>query len=298
MNQNLKRLIYSREEEAMNLELSLNMVKKLKKYWKQFESYCLDKNIDYYDNLQIHNFLSDKYDCLLSNNTTNLSKKQKEAIKAMLLLIDINNVFTNTNITYKDINISDYYQELLFDYLKFWREVKNNSETTLKKKKIYTILFFKYLLDNKIMDINKLNKEVILKYLDSIKNDLLSKKISINWNLKSIFLYLNDNNILKNNFNTLVPITKRYKNKKLPVVFSKEDKESILNAVKNNVNKTKAGYRNYAILLLIARLGVRKIDAINLKWENIDWQNNVISFTQSKTKKIMFCHYQMMWEKQ
>ena len=190
MKQNLTELIYLREEEAMNLELSLNMVNTMKRYWKEFKNYCLAKDISYFDNNQIHLYLKDNYNCLLINNTNNLSKKQKEVIKAMLLLIDINNISKYTVITYKDIPLNDYYINILNNYLDFWQNIKNNSESTIKKKKIFTILFFNYLIDNNIYDLKELNKEILLKYLDNIKNDLLSKKISIYWNLKSIFLYL------------------------------------------------------------------------------------------------------------
>ena len=286
MKQNLTELIYLREEEAMNLELSLNMVNAMKRYWKEFKSYSLAKNISYFDNNQIHLYLKDNYNCLLINNTNNLSKKQKEVIKAMLLLIDINNISKYTVITYKDIPLNDYYKEVLNNYLDFWQNIKNNSESTIKKKKIFTILFFNYLIDNNINDLKELNKEILLKYLDNIKNDLLSKKISIYWNLKSIFLYLNDSGILKDNFNLLIPITKRYKQKKLPSCFTKEDSEAIINAIKEEVSNTPAGYRNYAMFLMIMRLGIRKIDVINLKWENINWESNTITFIQSKTKKI------------
>lgn len=115
---------------------------------------------------------------------------------------------------------------------------------------------------------------------------MLSKKISIYWNLKSIFLYLNDSNILKNNFNLIIPITKRYKQKKLPSCFTKEDSIAIINSIKKDVGLTPASYRNYAILLMIMRLGIRKSDVINLKWENINWHNNTITFVQCKTKKV------------
>ena len=286
MKQNLTELIYLREEEAMNLELSLNMVNTMKRYWKEFKNYCLAKDISYFDNNQIHLYLKDNYNCLLINNTNNLSKKQKEVIKTMLLLIDINNISKYTVITYKDIPLNDYYMNILNNYLDFWQNIKNNSESTIKKKKIFTILFFNYLIDNNISDLKELNKEILLKYLDNIKNNLLSKKISIYWNLKSIFLYLNDSGILKDNFNLLIPITKRYKQKKLPSCFTKEDSEAIINAIKEEVSNTPAGYRNYAMLLMIMRLGIRKIDVINLKWENINWESNTITFIQSKTKKI------------
>ena len=84
----------------------------------------------------------------------------------------------------------------------------------------------------------------------------------------------------------LIPITKRYKQKKLPSCFTKEDSEAIINAIKEEVSNTPAGYRNYAMFLMIMRLGIRKIDVINLKWENINWESNTITFIQSKTKKI------------
>lgn len=157
MKQNLTELIYLREEEAMNLELSLNMVNTMKRYWKEFKNYCLAKDISYFDNNQIHLYLKDNYNCLLINNTNNLSKKQKEVIKAMLLLIDINNISKYTVITYKDIPLNDYYMNILNNYLDFWQNIKNNSESTIKKKKIFTILFFNYLIDNNIYDLKELN---------------------------------------------------------------------------------------------------------------------------------------------
>ena len=95
MKQDLKELIYLREEEAMNLELSLNMVKTMKRYWNEFKDYCNNKNISYYDINKLHLYLKDKYNCLLTNNITSLSKKQKDAIKAMLLLVNINNILYN-----------------------------------------------------------------------------------------------------------------------------------------------------------------------------------------------------------
>lgn len=44
-----------------------------------------------------------------------------------------------------------------------------------------------------------------------------------------------------------------------------------------------SGKRDYAIVLLVARLGIRIGDVNNLKFENIDWRKNNISFVQNKT---------------
>ena len=107
MKQNLEELIYLREEEAMNIELSLNQVKIMKRYWKEFKNYCINKNINYFEFNQINMFLNDRYNCLLSNNNI-LNSKQKEVIKAMFILIDINNISKYILTTYKDIKLKEY----------------------------------------------------------------------------------------------------------------------------------------------------------------------------------------------
>ena len=207
MKQNLEELIYLREEEAMNIELSLNQVKIMKRYWKEFKNYCINKNINYFEFNQINMFLNDCYNCLLSNNNI-LNSKQKEVIKAMFILIDINNISKYIITTYKDIELNDYYNQKLEEYLYFYENIMNNATSTLTRKKKFTILFFKYLIDNKVNNLTELNKQIILNYIDSLKNNLLNQKITAYWNLKSIFLYLNDSCILQNTFDLLIPTIK------------------------------------------------------------------------------------------
>ena len=43
------------------------------------------------------------------------------------------------------------------------------------------------------------------------------------------------------------------------------------------------GIRDYAIILLIARLGLRSSDVANLRFSNIDWEKEIIRLTQVKT---------------
>lgn len=45
------------------------------------------------------------------------------------------------------------------------------------------------------------------------------------------------------------------------------------------------GKRNYAILLMVTRLGIRTCDIRELKLLDINWQDNRIDFTQMKTNK-------------
>jgi integrase len=45
------------------------------------------------------------------------------------------------------------------------------------------------------------------------------------------------------------------------------------------------GKRNYAILMLASKLGIRASDICNLAFENLKWETNTIEFIQKKTGK-------------
>ena len=47
------------------------------------------------------------------------------------------------------------------------------------------------------------------------------------------------------------------------------------------------GKRNYAMTLLASRLGLRASDIANLRFSQIDWDNNLITLTMQKTHKII-----------
>ena len=268
----------------MNMEFSQHSTMIMKRYWKEFLMYCYNQDIKYYDLKYVHLFLKDKYFCKLINNKCELTKEQKNAAKSMNILVDINCINTFIKIKEKNIELNDYYLDLLNNYLDFWKNIKNNSDETIQDKKSETIKLFRYLIENNISHIRDFNKNEILKFLDINKNKTRSQRISINWNLRSLFIFLDDSEILKNNYEKILPVIKRIKERKLPATFEKDDVEKIINYLKDNVDSTSAGYRNYAMFLIAARLGLRKIDIINLKWNNIDWENNLIKLTQMKTK--------------
>lgn len=67
---------------------------------------------------------------------------------------------------------------------------------------------------------------------------------------------------------------------KIPSVWLRDEVLELLAAIDRG---NPSGKRDYAIILLVARLGVRVGDVNNLKFENIDWRKNSIEFVQNKT---------------
>lgn len=79
-----------------------------------------------------------------------------------------------------------------------------------------------------------------------------------------------------------LPQIKTFYAPRVPRVWKPAEVRAVLNSIDRG-NPT--GKRDYAILLIIARLGLRAVDIKEMKLENLNWDKNTIEIVQSKTKK-------------
>ena len=77
-----------------------------------------------------------------------------------------------------------------------------------------------------------------------------------------------------------VPAVRSSKQARVPSVWGPGEVERILEAIDRG---NPCGKRDYAIVLLIARLGLRGIDLKRLEFGDFDWPGNRLSVTQAKT---------------
>jgi len=96
----------------------------------------------------------------------------------------------------------------------------------------------------------------------------------------SFFQYAFRHGLTQEDFSIIVPSVARHT--PVPSVYSPEEVESILAATAKSRMVRK---RNFAIILIVARLGLRSCDVANLKFENIHFERETIELTQIKTKE-------------
>jgi integrase len=77
-----------------------------------------------------------------------------------------------------------------------------------------------------------------------------------------------------------VPVVKSSRQARIPSVWDPADVTKILQAVDRG---NPCGKRDYAIILLITRLGLRGIDVKRLRFGDLDWPGNRLSVVQAKT---------------
>ncbi len=97
---------------------------------------------------------------------------------------------------------------------------------------------------------------------------------------RNFFSFLYERGYTAHDLAPLLPKVRTSRNASIPYVWSKADIKKLLGAIDRNDPK---GKRDYAILLIAIRLGLRIGDIRSLKKSSIDWNRKTINLKMSKT---------------
>jgi site-specific recombinase XerD len=164
------------------------------------------------------------------------------------------------------------------DYLHF--RSTSVSEARLKSIKIYLERFCEYTDSISVSSAHHLNVEIIQGFMKSCCIYTKSTIASTAGCLRGYLEYLHVHGISKSNLSIFIPYFPNRKESLVPSAYSAEDVENLLSCVDRDHSR---GKRDYAMLLLAARLGLRSSDICGLEFSSIDWERNQINIIQQKT---------------
>lgn len=167
---------------------------------------------------------------------------------------------------------------LMLTFLKE-QEYLNKTKFTVENFKRILRYFVDFLHANGITSIQNVTVDHVVEFID---NTQLAKAYHIN-TMRVLFRYLNDSGIFPNSICDFIRSYKVYHgSSKLPSTYTEDEVRKIENSVERRSN---IGIRNYAMLLLSTRLGLRISDISNIKFSDIDWDKNIVFIIQQKTKR-------------
>ena len=156
------------------------------------------------------------------------------------------------------------------------------STYTLKHSHYYLSLFVDYINRLNIHKISDLEANYITTFLESLDKTKRSLRYYVIRNLQLYLNYIHEKGLTRLNLSKLLR-TDAYRNTpRVPSVYTKDEIIKLCNSVDRGNPR---GKRNYAILMLLSRYGLRTSDICNLKFENILWNDCLIVLTQHKTKE-------------
>ncbi len=142
--------------------------------------------------------------------------------------------------------------------------------------------FLNYLHENDIFILGAINRKLIINFVDQLVFYTPYTRHLMLALLKQYFRYLYDNSKLENDYSKVIPKSNYKKQPDIPSVYSSEEIEALISAVDRGNPK---GKRDYAMILLATRLGLRAKDICTMKFENLKWEKNLIVLIQNKTNQ-------------
>lgn len=100
--------------------------------------------------------------------------------------------------------------------------------------------------------------------------------------LRNYLSFIEQKGFIGQDLSLLLPKIRVMRNASIPYAWKKEDVLSLLDAIDREDPK---GKRDYAILLMTVRLGLRISDIRNLKLTSLNWNHKTISLIMQKTKQ-------------
>jgi len=143
--------------------------------------------------------------------------------------------------------------------------------------------FLTYCDQNNIKVITDIDMVVILQFIGQLdcKGTLVVIAVST---LRGFMKYLYEQKHLSIDYSFRIPRHKKIDQPKIPSTYTKKDITQLISSVERS---SAMGKRNYAIILLAARLGLRASDICRLKFENLCWNTSTIEIEQYKTGRAL-----------
>jgi site-specific recombinase XerD len=179
-------------------------------------------------------------------------------------------------------------QNTLSDYVHYCKDRLQLRPGTFHERTIELTIFLNFLHSRKALTLDQIQSTDLSDFLSCRANLPLVGKIRrerwlqarIVTDMRSFLRFLTMRGILQKDLSADLPTIRIPRDAQIPSVWEQELVVRLLEAVDRSSAK---GKRDYAILLLACRLGMRVGDIRTLRLDQIHWENSTIEVAQSKT---------------
>lgn len=273
-------------KEGLELGFAIATMDDYQSIWNQYIIWNGNDNFIYDEN-DYAKFLLEHYNFDVSTYSNKSKSRYQKLMRSKRILDDWNSYksFMQKRALPKP-KYEDYpndWNSILTDYLNYCKDVRCNADSSIKVKRDYLIRLLSYFYQHKIDNLNALTSKDINAFINDVIDKGNRSKGRYFYILKGFLEYLFIENILINDLSIYVPSIRKARNKKVPTYLKYDKVEELLESIPRN---RKVEIRDYTIILLAARLGLRISDILNIKIKDIDWKNYKLTVIQPKTKNI------------
>lgn len=237
---------------------------------RRFKTFCFEKGVTEYSSEIGRLYAED----VISSKTGKFSKNRYHTQGRFFRLIE--SYYQTGDFDFsmmkqgKIIPDNEIHQLLYSDYQMYLKSIYEN-ENTIHFYEYGMFSFLQYLNSLAILRFEQISAETVINYLKQTKQ---TRQREVLCELRGIFRYLKRNDLFYAIAGIHAPRIKRI----IPTLT--EDENSRLEMI---IKNELISLRDAAIVITGLSCGIRACDLIKLKLSDIDWENETITFKQSKT---------------
>lgn len=266
-------------QALVNANASKNYQKVFKTVSRNFIVYAREHDIDSFSIDHGIQFLEDHYSMSQKMAEKKWNGVYLRCINAMAEYQLTGTVDMYLVSTRKKYYFPEAFKDSADAYLSY-REYIGISSKSIQISRLYLSRFFAFLNTKNVMSLDTVTVPIVLEFLKSLSS---FGKPTINSIMRTVRYYLkycHDNGIMHEELFSKLPNPHYNRQSRLPSTYTEDEVRKTLDTIDMG---NPCGIRDYAIILLIARLGLRSSDVANLRFSNIDWESDRIRLTQVKT---------------
>ena len=281
MNRTIEGLISYAKEVLTRDGLTEDYIIQLSHTWNAFERYIYETGMELTSKSGVI-FLHEHYGVAPDASYFSLSGINRRRKRAISVLINcMEHDAASKPKTYLLSRYDRRYESVLSDFIAY----RSSQGISLKTVNLDIHCLNKlsdYLVSIKLDSLAELDSHHLVGFMKWLSQasqlPTMRKAVST---LRLLCNYLYDTGMHRENLFEYVPRVK-VKPDRIPSVYKTEQIQKMLDTFNRS---SKVGLRDYAMVLLAARLGMRASDISALLFESLNWHNNTIEFNTIKTSK-------------
>lgn len=250
-----------------------------RRVWKQIRTYLADHQITYYDQevekQVLHHWFEKRHVRALSHS----EKTFYNGIKMLTEFQQHGRISLPARPCKDPLIFEGPLGRIMTDFLEHQRNEKRLTKSSLDTYKRHLYSFLTYCQQHRVSSILEIDLSVLLIYINQLNDQTTAVYMAI-CVLRGFMRYAFEEKLIAVDYAKKVPRYKRVGQPQIPTTYTPEEIEKLITSVERG---SSTGKRNYAIILLAARLGLRASDIARLQFDHLHWSSSSIHIKQYKT---------------
>lgn len=278
-------LISGLEQELLRLGYTKGSMTFYRRRWNQLMAYAEDRGECYYTEQLGMDFLKEFFGITQEDFSRTLPQAETQEIRVVRMVGDfqLHHAVLRRYLKHKEILTTPFFVDIRSRFRSSC-EKKGYSQVTTEHYVKQSSYLMDYLAAQGMDDFNAVTLDTVHAYIRTLVGFSYKTVEQHICSLRAFFRFLYQEGIVQDDFAAKMPMVKARKQTAIPSVWTYEELKQLVGAIDRGSPK---GRRDYAIILIACRLGLRCTDIKNLCFENFNWTEKKLCFTQSKTGQPM-----------